>query len=35
MWQQALLKGVDIPMTVRTVLVGKKCAYDPELYEVK
>jgi len=28
-WQQTLLKGVDISMTVRTVLVGKKCSYEP------
>jgi hypothetical protein len=34
-WQQALVKGVDIPLTVRTVLVGKKAAYEPELHEVK
>jgi hypothetical protein len=26
-WQQALLKGVTLPMTVRTVLIGKKCSY--------
>jgi hypothetical protein len=34
-WQQTLVKGVDIPLTVRTVLVGKRPAYDPELFEVK
>jgi hypothetical protein len=28
-WHQALLKGVDLPLTVKTVLIGKKCAYEP------
>jgi hypothetical protein len=30
-WQQALLKGIELPMTVSTVLSGKKCTYSPEL----
>ena len=34
-WQQALLKGVDLPLTVKTVLIGKKCAYDPTLSLLK
>ena len=34
-WQQALIKGVEIPMTVRTVLVAKKPTFEPELYEIK
>lgn len=34
-WQQALVKGIEIPLTVRTVLVGKRAAYEPELHEVK
>ena len=34
-WQQALLKGVELPLTVRTVLASKKSAYDPDLNSVK
>ena len=34
-WQQALLKGIDLPMTVQTVLAGKTCTYDPELPYLK
>lgn len=34
-WQQALLKGVDLPLTVKTVLVGKKCTYEPDLFVLK
>ena len=34
-WQQTLIKGIDIPMTVKTTLVGKKPSFDPALFEVK
>lgn len=34
-WQQALLKGIDLPMTVQAVLSGKKCSYDPDLPSLK
>ena len=35
-WQQTLVKGVSIPMTLRTTLQGgKHCTYEPDLLEVK
>lgn len=30
-WQQTMVKGVNLPMTVHTVLMGKKCTYEPDL----
>lgn len=34
-WQQTLIKGVNLPMTVRTILIGKRCGYEPDLNELK